>query len=159
MREPIPKPEKREKQPKPLQRKTPLRPFKLDKNGIPILKPPTAPKPRVAKIQKKKDPSDTRKIQWWHRDDPMWNMTRRLWFMQNPPPFGEYYQCALCPYMVHRSETTLDHIETRSSRPDLKYILSNLQPAHGVCNVRRGSMTMEAYWRRYPIGSLAPPQI
>lgn len=156
MIQPIPKPEKREKEPKPLQRKTPLRPYKLDKNGIRIFKPPTPPKP---KPKKKKDPEDTRKIQWWHRDDPMWKLTRRLWFDQNPPPFGEYYQCALCPYMVHRSETTLDHIETRSSRPDLKYVLSNLQPAHGACNVRRGSMTMEAYWARYPMGVFAFPAL
>lgn len=77
--------------------------------------------------------------------DQLWKDAREAWFSLNPPNFQGYYQCALCPQMVHRDECTLDHIQTRSSRPDLKYDLENLQPAHALCNFARGSMSMEAW--------------
>lgn len=73
---------------------------------------------------------------------------RRIWLQKNPPTFEGYYQCALCPQMVHISEVTLDHIVTRSHAPHLAYELSNLQPAHLLCNTARGSMSMEAWNKR-----------
>lgn len=82
--------------------------------------------------------------------DLRWQATRVCWFAEVPPDLdGDYYQCRLCPFAVHKDETTLDHILTRSSRPDLVFVLKNLQPAHAICNNRRGSMTMEAYFARY----------
>lgn len=157
MRAPIPKPEPRVKIPKQLQRKTPLLPYRVDKNGVRILSPPKAPKPKALQEPPQKAIKIINKNSWRHHKDPMWEITRKLWFEYYPPTDGEYYQCALCPYMVHRKETTLDHIETRSSRPDLKYVLSNLQPAHYICNQRRGSLSLELYWRAYPLGEYAFP--
>lgn len=81
-----------------------------------------------------------------HRNRPVdqeWVKVKVDWYELNPPEDGDYYQCALCPYYVHKDEVTLDHILTRSSRPDLKYKLDNLQPAHWYCNRLRGSMSME----------------
>lgn len=151
---PLPKPEKRgPKPPKPLQRKTPLKSYKVDKNGIPILRPNNPPKRKVSEPTKKIQPYQKSTLK--SKFDPLWAETRKLWFAQNPPTIGEYYQCALCPYMVHQSETTLDHIITRTADVTLKYTLSNLQPAHAICNQVRGSMSMESYRRRYPFG---PPQ-
>jgi 5-methylcytosine-specific restriction endonuclease McrA len=81
--------------------------------------------------------------------DKLWESTKIDWFELNPPDLGEeWYQCALCPKPVHKDEVTLDHIQTRSSRPDLKYKLDNLQPAHYLCNAARGSMSMEA-WNKF----------
>lgn len=157
---PIPKPEKRgPKEPKPLQRKTPLRPYKLDKNGIPILSPPRPRKPKVLTLKQvtpKAPPAPAPKRKFW--SDPVWVMTRNLWFEQNPPDIDdEYYQCKLCPGAVHKSEATLDHIKPKGSHPELKYTLSNLQAAHGLCNQRKGSMSMELYLQTYPMGELALP--
>lgn len=84
---------------------------------------------------------------WWMgpKADTKWTVCRIAWQDQNPPNHEGYYQCALCPYMVHKKALTLDHILTRSSHPELKYTFSNLQPAHYACNYKRGSMTMEAW--------------
>jgi 5-methylcytosine-specific restriction endonuclease McrA len=83
--------------------------------------------------------------------DEQWQLARAEWFELNSPDYdGDYYQCGLCPYAVHKDETTLDHIEPKSTHPHLKYVLSNLQPAHEVCNNRKGSMSMEWYRDAYP---------
>jgi 5-methylcytosine-specific restriction endonuclease McrA len=72
--------------------------------------------------------------------------TRADWFEFNQPNHEGYYQCGLCPYWVHCDETVLDHIKPKGSFPELKYVLSNLQPAHWICNQEKGSMSMEQ-WR------------
>lgn len=88
-------------------------------------------------------PSGKPKNPW--RPKGGWYKVRKLWLKLNPPTHEGYYQCALCPEMVHVSEVTLDHILTRSQAPQLVYKLSNLQPAHWLCNTARGSMSMEAW--------------
>lgn len=76
---------------------------------------------------------------------------KMAWFLLNPPEYdGDYYQCRLCPFAVHTDVLTLDHIKPRSTYPQLKYDFENLQPAHVVCNSLKGSMSMEAYFQRYP---------
>jgi 5-methylcytosine-specific restriction endonuclease McrA len=134
MFDPIPKPVKRIKDPKPLRRKTELRSFKVDAAGQPIIKPAKPRKRIPVKI------------------DELWNATRILWFEINEPDYRGFYQCALCPELVHIDETTLDHIQNRSNHLELKYDVNNLQPAHGVCNGRKGSMSMEAYEKKYGVG-------
>lgn len=87
--------------------------------------------------------------------DKTWITVRELWFELYAPDYRGMYQCGLCLFEVHIDETTLDHIMPKGSHPKLKYDLTNLQPAHGVCNNRKGSMSMEAYERRFgPAGSL-----
>jgi 5-methylcytosine-specific restriction endonuclease McrA len=111
------------------------KPGKLSKQGVPILGGGRTKK------HKKVYPY------WWMgaKVDSKWIACRIAWFDQNPPNHQGYYQCALCPQMVHKSEVTLDHIITRSKDKSLKYELSNLQPAHYLCNTARGSMSMEAW--------------
>lgn len=109
-----------------------------------------APLPKPSKHDKKLPKALKRTRMRIKPYDPLWFQCRMEWFEENPPNFEGYYQCALCPYMVLATETTLDHIETRSSHPHLKYVKSNLQPAHLACNTRRGSMTMEWYRDAYP---------
>lgn len=78
--------------------------------------------------------------------DAQWLICRAEWLELNPPDIEDlYYQCALCPYTIHKDEVTLDHIITRSRNKTLKYTHSNLQPTHWSCNAARGSMTMEAW--------------
>ena len=163
MFEPIPKPEKRIKEPKPLQRKTELRSFKVDKNGIPILSPP-----RVRKQKKRNLPAESpaafeaqmKRKALRPKIDFEWVHTRDLWFEFNPPDYRGFYQCGLCPWEVHKDEVTLDHIIPKGSHPELKHVLSNLQAAHGVCNQRKGSRSMEAYERIYgPGGAWLAAQI
>lgn len=43
------------------------------------------------------------------------------------------------------SETTLDHVKSRSSRPDLRYEFSNLKPCCFTCNTLKGSKSVENY--------------
>lgn len=70
----------------------------------------------------------------------LWMETRRLWFSLNPPDDGGYYYCYLCgKAMLGQIETTLDHRKSRSRRPDLRYVLSNLAPCCYKCNNLKGS--------------------
>jgi 5-methylcytosine-specific restriction endonuclease McrA len=69
----------------------------------------------------------------------IWERTRQKWFKENPPNFEGYYVCYLCEKWVSVKEITLDHVIPRSRRPDLKYEMSNLQPACWDCNYIKGS--------------------
>jgi 5-methylcytosine-specific restriction endonuclease McrA len=111
------------------------KPLKLTKQGVRDLGRPKGTKQKKVYTY------------WWMgaKHDSLWNACRAAWFDLNPPDHQGYYQCALCPQMVLKTETTLDHIITRSRDPKLKYVLENLQPAHYVCNNQRGSMSMEAW--------------
>lgn len=123
------------KSPEPLWK--PVKPDRLTKQGVVNLDFRKGTKHKQKKIYK----------YWWMgaKNDTKWIACRAAWFDLNPPNHQGYYQCALCPDMVRKDETTLDHVVTRSQRPDLKYELSNLQPAHALCNQARGSMSMEAW--------------
>ena len=162
MFEPIPKPTRLPKDAKPLRRKTELRPYKLDPEGKPIFLP-RKPKSREAPWRKAvrvdKDPKPQKRLV--AKIDTRWIAVRKQWFIDNPPDLPpDYYQCRLCPYAVHIDETTLDHIQPKGTFLSLKYDPANLQPAHGVCNVRKGSMPMEWYEQAYGVGgcnlTLAP---
>jgi 5-methylcytosine-specific restriction endonuclease McrA len=129
MFEPIPKPEKRgRKPPKPLKR-TALKPSTKPLKRTPLKQ---SRKPIVIKI------------------DEQWIIAKSKWFKLNSPDIdGEYYQCALCPYAIPKDEVTLDHIKPRSTHKAIRYFQYNLQPAHGGCNTRKGSMSMKAYEQTY----------
>lgn len=66
-----------------------------------------------------------------------WLAFRRWWFATYPPLDNGYYLCGICGHWVHADETTLDHIEPRTA--DNIYQVSNIQPAHGLCNYKKGS--------------------
>jgi len=45
----------------------------------------------------------------------------------------------MCHKWVHIDDMELDHIISRSRRPDLRYVLSNLAPSCHDCNTEKGS--------------------
>lgn len=75
-----------------------------------------------------------------------WQFTRKQWLGSHEPDHAGFYICGLCGRHVHVSEVVLDHIMPRSKAPELEFELSNLQPAHQLCNGLKGSKTMEQ-WR------------
>lgn len=134
--------------------------FKLV-NGIAVYSgpiKPRAPIARTAPLQKKpvRRMTVTRELPKDKEPDAKtleqlrWQATKICWFDAHLPEYdGDYYQCQLCPYAVHKDETTLDHIEPRGTHPELRFVLTNLQAAHAICNGRKGSMSMERYLARF----------
>jgi 5-methylcytosine-specific restriction endonuclease McrA len=74
-----------------------------------------------------------------------WLETRAEWFRQNP---AEQYECYLqitsnCLRVMTPEQTTLDHVQSRSRYPQLRYELSNLRPACWPCNMYKGSLDVD----------------
>lgn len=57
----------------------------------------------------------------------------------------ESYNCHYCGRFLLRNEVELDHFESRSRRPDLRYELTNLVPSCHRCNAEKGSLSGEQY--------------
>lgn len=74
--------------------------------------------------------------------DGKWVSTRERWFEFNP---GSIFECYICGKRMTKAETTLDHVLSRSSRPDLKHVLKNLQPCCSTCQIEKGSKSLGAY--------------
>lgn len=68
-----------------------------------------------------------------------WIETRNEWIRLNPGP----WTCYLCSKSLDIDTLTLDHVKSRSRRPDLRFELSNLQPACLSCNVDKGSRDID----------------
>lgn len=66
-----------------------------------------------------------------------WLRFRRKWLLDNPPLDNHCYMCGICGNWVKAEEVTLDHISPRN--PENMFLYSNIQPAHGYCNYRKGS--------------------
>lgn len=75
----------------------------------------------------------------------LWLKTRKRWLQKNPPNHQNYYVCHYCNKWVDASIITLDHIKSRSNRPDLRYDLNNLVPACYSCNMAKGSQKYEKF--------------
>lgn len=68
-----------------------------------------------------------------------WLKTRKLWIKENPPNHEGYYICAIGGDWVPANAMKLDHIIPRSNRPDLRFVLNNLQPTCERHNNQKGS--------------------
>ena len=82
------------------------------------------------------------------KQQKQWIITRTTWIRQNPPDYRGYWECYLqispnCPRLLDKQSLTLDHIEARSRRPDLRYVQGNLQPACYWCNAMKGSKKID----------------
>lgn len=75
----------------------------------------------------------------------LWLKTRAKWFKMFP---SEYYNCYLCKRSLLKYQVTLDHIQSRSRHPELRYEMSNLAPCCMKCNKAKGSMDLEEYNKR-----------
>lgn len=76
-----------------------------------------------------------------YRRSEDWLRFRSHWLRDNPPMDNGCYLCGICGYWVLYSEVTLDHIEPRTL--ENMFEASNIQPAHGYCNYRKGSQRWE----------------
>lgn len=70
----------------------------------------------------------------------LWLATRRAWFKANE---ADLYICYLCGKWMLKNETTLDHIQSRSRHPELRFELSNLDTLCYPCNQRKGSLSLD----------------
>ena len=72
-----------------------------------------------------------------------WISFRKKWIKDNPPYDNGCYICGICGRWCMYNEVELDHIVSRSRRPDLVFDPSNIQPAHHLCNSMKGSSYIE----------------
>lgn len=72
-----------------------------------------------------------------YRNSPDWLRFRKHWLQDNPPLDNGHYMCGICGGWVLAEEVTLDHIEPRTASN--MFDPTNIQPAHGICNYRKGS--------------------
>jgi 5-methylcytosine-specific restriction endonuclease McrA len=68
-----------------------------------------------------------------------WIKVRKQWLKDNPPNHQNYYVCAICAKWVEAENIEVDHILSRSRRPDLRFDHANLQPLCHRCNTKKGS--------------------
>lgn len=74
-----------------------------------------------------------------------WLAFRTQWFIDNP---ADFYICYICGDRLTRRETTLDHVNSRSGNPELRYDNSNLRPCCYLCNTDKGSLSYERYEKK-----------
>lgn len=77
-----------------------------------------------------------------------WIKTRKEWFKQNPPDHAGYYYCYICGLALLKTETTLDHKQSRGRNPELRNDLNNLAPCCSPCNTDKGSYNIDEYLKR-----------
>lgn len=72
---------------------------------------------------------------------------RKRWLKLYPPDEQGNYLCALCKEPVPKDKMTLDHIkEAVLIKNDREYYdMSNLQPAHYKCNVKKNELFLEKH--------------
>lgn len=68
-----------------------------------------------------------------------WIDTRREWIDKHPEP----WTCYLCGRLLDIDTLTLDHIKSRTRRPDLRYTENNLAPCCWPCNKAKGSKGLD----------------
>lgn len=101
-----------------------------------------AHKPRTPIRVNVTKPKPRKPIQQQGKVAKSWIKTRADWFKANTM---EFYTCYICNRMLRREDCTLDHIISRSSRPDLRYVHSNLAVSCWTCNNSKGSKSLEVY--------------
>lgn len=72
-----------------------------------------------------------------YQKSPDWLRFRKHWLQDNPPLDNHAYICGICGRWILEEEVTLDHIHPRTA--DNMFQPDNIQPAHGICNYRKGS--------------------
>lgn len=69
----------------------------------------------------------------------LWKVARAEWLEKHRPNHQGYYECYICGTWVEEANITLDHVQPRSSRQDLRYNMNNIQPCCWTCNSEKGS--------------------
>lgn len=82
----------------------------------------------------------------------LWQDARKEWIATHPPlntkTYPGYWRCYLqispdCLRKLDESTLTLDHVQARSRRPDLRYDPKNLKPCCSPCNMLKGSRSLK----------------
>lgn len=97
----------------------------------------------IRKAMVKKSSEKHRPIKTIGKVSIQWKKTRTEWFSENPPNANGYYKCYICRRYLLPEQTTLDHLKSRSRRPDLRFDKSNLRPCCWECNTEKGSKNYE----------------
>lgn len=92
----------------------------------------------------KSPPRAKRRIRKIGKVGRQWYAVRREWIKKNLPDDG-YWRCTYCGNLLYLNTLTLDHKQSRSRRPDLRYELDNLVPSCWEDNSAKGSMSYEEY--------------
>jgi hypothetical protein len=71
-----------------------------------------------------------------------WIKTRQEWIKDNSPVEG-IWKCYLCGKPLTSDTLTLDHMESRSRHPELRFDKGNLAPCCYDCNRKKGSRSLE----------------
>ena len=84
-----------------------------------------------------------------------WVATRQDWIKANPPDKFGLWDCYLrispmCQNRVDNDTLSLDHIYSRSARPDLRLDFDNIKPCCYPCNSLKGSTKIEILAKEHP---------
>lgn len=93
--------------------------------------------------------SNKRPIKRMGKVAKQWSVIRNQWIKRNPPSHNGYYKCYYCQLPVHIDEVQVDHKQSRTRHPELRYELSNLVPTCAFDNIQKGSMGVEEYLSKY----------
>lgn len=88
----------------------------------------------------------------------LWEKTKHEWKEANPPDFDGYWYCIVggCALTDGTSDNlggtylTLDHDNSRSRSPEMRYDLTNLNPMCGKHNRRKASRSLQEYLATKP---------
>ena len=74
-------------------------------------------------------------------------MTKRRWLKENPPDENGQWTCylqisAYCLKKLTKYTLTLEHVEAKVRRQELKYNTKNIRPACSWCNKLKGSRSL-----------------
>jgi 5-methylcytosine-specific restriction endonuclease McrA len=65
-----------------------------------------------------------------------WDTFKLDWFKRHTQAV---MTCGICGLPVKREDVVLDHILPKSGEPQLRYVDSNIQASHWICNGQKGS--------------------
>jgi hypothetical protein len=79
------------------------------------------------------------------KTEQKWIDTKVAWFDANPPDKKGFWNCYLqldgCEGRVDRRTLNIEHVESRTRNPELRYVVENLKPSCRNCNKQKGSLS------------------
>ena len=102
--------------------------------------------------QKPKKQPERTPIKKGGKHEQAWRLFRTRYLELHPSNHEGYYECYICNRWVETQDITLDHKISRSDAPELRYNQENIGFCCGLCNSKKGSLSLEQYRKRYNIG-------
>ena len=81
--------------------------------------------------------------------------TKSAWLLENPADDNGEWECYLqisdvCPIKLNADTLVLEHVKSRSTSPELRYVISNIKASCEFCNRLKGSKSLELLAEYYP---------